>query len=309
MSAPGSRLQDLARRCLSPRTNERLIDPIVADIRVELDAARRTPAFARARILVRAYASFWIALAAHGLVETAGALTSASRLLWAAGTITGVSVTILIAIPIALVPSQFQTNVGWTVALYLVPQAVTVAAPLAVLWTVLAGRPGSAGSRRAIVIAGLAGSLVTLGAIASMPEANQAFREAVFTGARPPARGANEFGWSQLREAMRAHPEALTLRITYNARIALAAAPLVFGLVAAALPVLSRRRSYLQATVAGLVFLSWFSVVDEGTLYRLAEIVSPPLLTWTPTAAAVLCATLFAMASRAADAGAAGELF
>src|SRR5262249_44338613 len=71
MTLPGRRLRAWARRCCSPETLERLVDPILADLQSEYLSSRHEGRPWRRRVmLLKGYAGFWQAVVMDAMMAT-----------------------------------------------------------------------------------------------------------------------------------------------------------------------------------------------------------------------------------------------
>jgi lipopolysaccharide export LptBFGC system permease protein LptF len=318
MNEPGVRLYKLAVRVFHRDTMEYVIGPALADLQLEC-GARQSSRWRRSRVCLRAYASFWGAVAAHlwrGLIDgsphaTADDHRALRRVLLNAAAI-GVVVTVVLMLPAWLnragwagrSRSPFDRDLVRALPL-LVPQATPVALPAAMLfgtvWAVGASAPRTV--RRMVLALGVLCSLLSAGMLGwVIPEANQAYRVVVYRNvpgySQPPARGLNELTWPDLRNRIRdaeAHGvsgQASLLRFAYHGRMALVATPLIFAALAL---VLVRRPQRVVSSLLGLLlFVGYYTLfrfdrmVGQGTL-------PPVLAAWTPDlVAAILIAVMSA---------------
>jgi hypothetical protein len=282
---PGTRLRSLASRVCSPRTMERLIDPVIADMQREHDH-RTTTSGARERrwVLVQGYVAFWkvvgLWLPARWIARTARE-RSASPLgpALAAAAITMIAGTaLLVAAP--LWPLLRHERIGW-LFLSLLPQSFPLTIPEVLLVGVLTGtrdRPIASVTRRAILGVALAGSLASFATIVwAIPASNQAFRVAV--AGHEISRGFGEMPVNSLRDRAlesRSHgslEKAGSLLVAYHARWALvgaAGAFALFGLGVAAL----RARLSISGGVAVIAWVVYVTYFGELAIY-----VSPAVFT------------------------------
>jgi hypothetical protein len=243
---PGRRLRSLAGRVCSRSTMDRLIDPLIADMQCEDEQAnRRGQRWSRVWTLVEGYVAFWTVLLLHVpvistrrvLLEwTASDHRAIGRALGSAALTMIILTAVFIAPPLrGIIRNEGQ--IPWLLVL-LLPQSLPLSLPPSVFVGVLYGlrnRAVTFSVRRAILVIGLVGSLVSFGTIKwLMPAANQAFR--VTIARQHLVRGLNEMSFASLREQALAKKhdgrldQAGTLFFSYHARWALIGAALVFAL-------------------------------------------------------------------------------
>ncbi len=311
----------LARVC-SDATLARIVDPTLADMRVESNR----PAWLGYLALVRA-------LAAHGVMS----LPDRASRVWrdddramprlAALSLTAAFVT---ALPFVLMPMLGPARMALVgpidgmiprsartaeMFLLLLPQAMALTLPAALLVGVpiaLRGRSITPRIRRRGI------ALLVLFAIATgividriMPTTNQTYR--VLVSGQPVPRGPNETAFAGLRRQIAAlkgfhgsdeHVRFLEYRI--HLRMALIAAPLPLGLLALALTGtrFGRRRPWLVAVVGLAGYLLMLFPLDLAARTLIQRTALPPaLLAWFPMIViALLALTIQRRASTAASA-------
>jgi hypothetical protein len=241
---PGTRLRAWASRFCSPQTMDRLIDPVIADMRHE-DAVGGTGRWERHWVLLCGYAAFWRVVAHLPLrctKRSVRALVTSERL--AAGRGVCAAAATMLILTALLVALQWQpitigsNQVAWT-TLLLVPQTLPLTLPIVVLVGVLCGLRGRAPTtsiQGTVLVVGLVGSLLSLGTVRwLMPAADQAFRVAIARDAVFD-QGTNELAPASLREqALGDRNEgrlnrAGILLFAYHVRWAIIAAAVVFAL-------------------------------------------------------------------------------
>ena len=217
MTRPGDGLRWIAARFCDQRTMERLVEPIVADLQAEYDAAAAHAA-RRARWLVwRGYGAFWKALALHCIMSTfypsgSDSNDSMGRVVaFSLGALT--LMTALLILPPMLDASYFKWAGGplekLRLILLLVPQALPLSIPMGICIGVVCAMRARRTSPRHVA------AVLAIGAVATfavwtmlewgVPAANQAFREMVVAGLgdgrivhlEP---GLNELGLSRLSQ-------------------------------------------------------------------------------------------------------------
>jgi lipopolysaccharide export LptBFGC system permease protein LptF len=304
MSKPGVRLRSLASRVFHPDTMEYVIGPVLADLQLEC-TARQASRWRRSWVCLRAYLFFWSAVVAHllrslieGSVERTADDQLAMRRVFIHAAAIGAIVTALLMAPAwlnrpgstALPRSAFATDVA--LALLLIPQASPISIPAGMLFGILwaVRTPATRSIRRMILVLGIVCSLFSAAMIAFViPEANQAYRDVVYQGmmryGHPPAKGANELSWRELRDRINEEntlgglADTRMLRLAYHTRIALPATPLIFAMFA--LLLVTRPRPFTSCFLGLLLFVGYYTLmvlsrrVADGTL-------SPIAVAWTP---------------------------
>jgi hypothetical protein len=258
MSRPaGVVLRALAEWICEADAIERVIDPTLADFRLEHEEATRRGHHWRSRRLRVAVSIALIAAVVMCTRDRLWRIVTAPRTGdegTLAPTLIASSVAALAALMLFVLPllSIFD-RIHWRIVLYAIPQAVPLAIPVGLTVGVLASLRRARASTRvnaqllAIAIGCSVPSSVALAWI--VPGANQAFRELAFRqispdppGAsqprRPLARGVNELTVGELKQQMRASspgdPVAPIVPFVYYQRWALASATAVMMLFALA---------------------------------------------------------------------------
>lgn len=320
MSRTGVRLRAFIARYLDARTMELFVDPVLADLQSEHEAAACNGERWRAR---------WIWLTGH--------TSLAKVLVWAGGrqvlrrlhaasvhespyrrhafgpafAVALAIVTVLVA-AMALPLARVDTPAAEIPVLLvlLMPQALPMALPIALAVGVLDwSRRRPVGVRGGAEVAGLVlacslASFIILAHVA--PDANQLFRQQVARlalGVTPAAlpRGVNELTLGQLRTQLLASQDGNAtadggiLARNYHRRFAMAAASPVFAIfaLAAAARWRHRRRTMLLVAVAGIT--AYFFLLPG--LGRALFATLPAVSAWTPNVALVLA--VVAMSSKA----------
>jgi lipopolysaccharide export LptBFGC system permease protein LptF len=304
MSKPGVRLRGLASRVFHPDTMEYVIGPVLADLQLEC-TARHASRWRRSWVCLRAYWFFWSAVVAHlwrslidGSVDRSPDDQLAMRRVFINAAAIGVIVTAVLIVPAwfyrAESAASLRTNLDTDIvrALLLIPQATPISLPAGMLFGTLwaVRKPATRSVRRMVVVLGISCSLFSAAMIGwVIPEANQAYRVVVYQKmlgySQPPARGANELTWHDLRDRVieantrGASPETRLFRLSYHTRIALVATPLIFAMFAL---ILVRRPRPLTSCFLGLLlFVGYYTLmllsrrVADGTL-------SPLAVAWMP---------------------------
>jgi hypothetical protein len=216
MTPPGCRLRAFAARFCSPRTLDRLIDPVIADLQAEHRDARAAG---------RIWTSRWVIVAGYFSLLKAVSAYGCQRFLqpphdWPADDRRALDRTIafsaaaLMALSILLIgPVLYQSPSQIYLVAFLIPQSLPLAVPVAFAVGMVCGLAGhvvSARLTRAVLGMALAGSCVSLAATAWLiPAAGQAYRVAIAhqidETAGPqatPTKGAIELTLGELREQM-----------------------------------------------------------------------------------------------------------
>jgi lipopolysaccharide export LptBFGC system permease protein LptF len=290
MSLPGSRLRAFAVSICRSSTVERLVDPIISDLRIEC-AAVSGSSWRRRGVLLRAYVSFWKALVVHTALSIGRRGEAGDRALFRRAIgfacLGFAVVTVLLALPplvdgIRLDGGKVQQL---TLALTLIPQALPISIPIGVCIGIMSAIRARTPTRHDLLVTltiGLSAACLVWAVIEwGVPLGNQKFRELV-TAALTDGRivhlepGLNELGFSGL--ARRTDVAAIR---HYHLLWALsfAAIPLaVFTLaVAARVRRAAPRALLILVTVAGYYAVLW---VSDSSLRHGA----PVLVAWMPNA-------------------------
>lgn len=305
----------LARIC-SAETMARVVDPTLADMRVE-----------SGRSEWRGYLAPVRALGLYAVTSAPGAMadvwTGDQRAL-PRGLAACAAATVVFAAPLIAVPAKSALRISPYAVALLVPQSLGLALPMSVLCAIpLAFRKLS--NRRRLLIQGTVVSMLCAAAnlvvmIQMIPGANQAFREEVHRQIHPAhgdvalTPGPMEMTLHELREQIEAAqatrerltPEGMaTIRrfeYTYHVKLALSAVPVPLGLLAVAITIAARGRARSIAVGIGsaLVYVYGIFAVDSWTvqLLKRSDAVSPVVLAWAPTLLIAALATVVLWKSR-----------
>lgn len=293
----------LARLC-SADTMARIVDPTLADVRVE-----------DGRLTWRGCLALMRALTLHAALSAPGALVRIyedddhaiprAALLSLAGAF-------VVALPFVLLPmlGSLRSDLIGPVArviprsartaemfVLLVPQAMALTLPAAILLAFPVAFGGLATTprirRRATALLILYTVLTGVVIDRIMPRTNQAFR--VLVSGQPVPRGSNETTFAGLRREMATlrtfhGADALLRRVEYtlHLRMALACAPFPLGLLALALSAtrFGRRRRWLVASGGLACYLLVVPLLQVLALFLLRRTALPPaLLAWSPMVA------------------------
>jgi lipopolysaccharide export LptBFGC system permease protein LptF len=289
MSGPGSWLRTFAVLVCRSSTVERLIDPIISDLRIEYNASAANSLRQRG-VLLRAYVGFWKALALHTALSICGRSEHAEQVVFRR--VIGVSflgfalVTATLVLPpllggfTGIVTGQARQVM---LALTLIPQALPISIPIGVCIGVMTATRARALTRRDILVTlaiGFTAACIVWAVIEwGLPWGNHRFREIAISAVTDGRvvhiePGLNELGFSGL--ARRTDLRAVRL---YHMMWALtfAAIPLaLFTLAAAARMRRTASRVFLiLATVFVYYAILW---VSDSSLRQGA----PVLVTWAP---------------------------
>jgi uncharacterized membrane protein len=285
----------LAARLLDPSTMERLIDPVIADLQREHAEAVRHGRLWRARwVLVASFIAFCKVAAVALFAANRPGARAIVVALSAAAPLTALA----IGVGLASTPATIHTrgNMGWLI-FYLVPQAIAISLPVCLalgLFVWIRGA-GTGQSRRTILwLMRLAVLLAVANAGWITPAANTAYRNVV-VGAEA-LRGVNELSFIELGQRVYqgspggALDGPLPMAFWLNARLALAIAPVLLGVLALTAASARRRRP-----AAVIVFTTLTVFVGCYLLFPDYEIAS--LMRWLPAAAIAWLPTGFVMAT------------
>ena len=292
MSRPGDFVRRIAVQVCSDRMRRRLIDPAVADLQAEVADARRSGSTWRATgALIAGYISLAkvLVIAAWGDLRQSAATWERHEITGALGAALIAGAVISVASLLLALPFILQTSYpdpGW-LSVYLIPSTLPLSVPLGLAVATAWALHGAARTRKVASVVLLTAALTSAAMFVNMvwviPDANQAFREAVAAKVNPagpvPRRGSNELRLSELRVALREaqalgrDDEAWQLEATYYRKWTLSVTPLaIVGLVVtlAFTRLWTRRR--LTVTVCGVFFVAHFPLwMSPGTLASVAR--------------------------------------
>jgi hypothetical protein len=307
MTRPGTRLRSWASHLLDPSTMERLIDPAIADLQHEYEEALRrglawrgrwvriTGCIAFAKVLAVAAGG----AAGRGLRDGNPAEDRAvgrTTLFSLAATIVLTVVTIWLPLQRAVLLGRPMIWLAW----YWVPQALSVAAPMGVVFGILAGHRGGTSTRRTQWIIAALTLVISLAMFANVawaiPTSNQAFRE--MAAGRPLVRGTNELALSILRSVSPAQ---------FHVHVAIAFSPLALGLLALSVAA-ARRGSYSRIVMCAMALaigVAYYVLLYNANAAALSGRL-PPLAGWLANVVFFALALLLFGLPHAADARKAG---
>jgi lipopolysaccharide export LptBFGC system permease protein LptF len=294
----------LARVC-SADTMSRIVDPTLADLRVEDGRLTWRGAVTLARALVIHVITSTPAIIARVYSEDERAIPRAAgvALLGALAAALAFVAPPLIEMMRQAPPPRIHA-LFFEASLLLLPQAVVLTLPAGLLLAfplVFRNRERTRTLRRRALA--LAAAFVVVAAVVmvwGVPRANQAFRELLMDPRGHLAPGPNEMGFGELREhidVLKLTPggrvAARRLDYLYSLRIALISAPLPLGVLALALAStpLGRRRPWLIGTSAVIAYIcALFPMYVAAEALVRASALPPWLLAWLPTACIVALA-------------------
>ncbi|HET6956776.1 MAG TPA: LptF/LptG family permease [Vicinamibacterales bacterium] len=292
MSRPGDRLRALAAQVFDADTMEHLIDPVLADLQTEyLDASREG----------RVWRRRWVRLAGYfAFIKVA---VRPARVFLAV---------MFVVTMLMIVPPYMGLAHGLTARLlYLLPQALVVAIPIALTIALAWSRPARWSGQwlRTVVAAGVMCSALSFVTLAWWtPSANQAFRVSLtreFGGQTDPPRGLPELTIGELRRQVNwagtVHAEWHELAFTYYMRWAFPFASLSLVLLMLALHRrgVARRRLVLAALP---IIFGYYVLMYAGRAYGIAGDVgelTAAAAAWMPNVIVILAAAaMFAFGPR-----------
>jgi hypothetical protein len=291
MTRPGARLRSIAARFFDPSTMERLIDPVIADLQCEhADAMRRGHIWRARWIRVAGCIAFW---KVAGLAAFGGDKPGARAIgvaLSAALPLTALAICVALWNTRATIDSR-GTQV-WLV-LYLVPQALAISVPVCLglgLFMWIRGEGADASSRRTVLWL-MRGALVL--AVANVgwitPAANNAYRDVIARKA-----GANELTFIELGHRVyegspRDAGDPLPVTFWFNARLALAVAPVLLSVLALT-GATAKRRGPSAAIVAVTlaVFAGCYVLFPADEIAVLTRWLPAAAIAWLPNALVVI---------------------
>jgi len=300
---PGARLRAVATRLCDSTTIERVIEPLLADLRLEYaDAVKRG----------RLWKSRWVRFAGYLTFMKVLAICGSERFLqraerWTAdedralARTIGISTVAMVATACLLL-APYRASFGvhsseWRVLAYLIPQAIPLAIPvgftLGTLWG-LKSRVVSRQLKRVVLTLAIICSLASFGTTAWIrPAANQAFREFTFrrivrdesASTRTLPKGPNELTLAELRQRLRSRPDAdrvdRNIEFTYHMVLALPWATLALAFFALSVNQWRIRRVGLCAIAFSTCF-GYYVLLVTGRTYALDGTLPAYAAAWLP---------------------------
>ena len=303
---PGAGLRAVAMRLCDSVTIERVIDPVLADLRIEYaDAVKRGRLWKSRWLRFAGYLTFMKVLAICGCERflqraerwTADEDRALARTI-AISSVAIVATTFLLLAPPMLRLSFRVHSSEWRVLAYLIPQAIPLAIPvgftLGTLWG-LKSRAVSRHVKRAVLTLAIIGSLASFGTMAWIrPAANQAFREFIFSriahdrnasAHTAPSKGTNELTLAELRQRLRSGPDAdrinRNIEFTYHMVWALPWATLALALFALSINQWRIGRIGLCA-IAFSTYFGYYLLLFTGRTYALDGTLPAYAAAWLP---------------------------
>jgi hypothetical protein len=313
-------LRTLAARLCAPESLERVIDPTLADFRLEMqDAAGQRWKRGYLRLATGAAFVKVVVLCGYHRVRHWHSTSDETRAL--NRTACASLIAALVALALFMLPPLLRMpSIWWPAVLYLVPQAVPLAFPMGLTIGILCGlRPGNVSHRvrTSVVVAAVVCSVVSFAVMAwVLPMGNQAFRECVHVQLRGgdsnvmrasrPQKGLNELTIAELRRRLTvSFPDERGRRLvtfSYYERWAFPCATVTLALLAIAIVSRWRLPQFVVWVVAGSTFWAYYLVMFAGREYALAGTVPAVAAAWLPNAVgAVAIALLDACPSRPID--------
>ena len=283
----------LAHLC-SADTMARVVDPTLADMRVE-----------SGRPSSMGYLALAHALTLHGLTSLPASCSRLyhddERALPRGVAVLALATFVLTAVLVAI-PAKSVARSSWYAVFLLVPQALAMSLPMSLLPAIpMTLRRTPNGRRlvtRGLVLSGLCAAATFVVMIQALPDANQAFRVETAKQIDPAVahipRGPIEMTLHGLREQIAilsltpgGAVEARRFEYTIQMKLAMSAIPLPLGLLAIAITLASggRARSIAIGMGAAVVYVYAVFAADAWTVHwlRRSDAISPAILAWTPT--------------------------
>ena len=314
-------LRARAARWCSARTMERVIEPALADVQTEYEAAARDGRLWRSRwIRIAGHAAFlkvlaWV-MAERALDVLRGTAASDRHALgrtfavFAAVTALGTG---LLTLPPLLAEGSRPSRPSSTIwlGILLIPQAVPLSIPVGLTFGILWGLGRAAASRRsrALVLVGAVFScvvsLATIGWV--MPAANQAYRESI--AGVTIAKGANELTLIELGKVLESGQyESIgmvsprgrrSVAMAYHVRLALSLAPFVLSLFALVWTRRQRGRVPIVAVGCAMTVGYYLILSFAGRAYTFDRAMSAVAAAWAANVAFLTLSAMLWISSRA----------
>jgi lipopolysaccharide export LptBFGC system permease protein LptF len=271
-------LRARAARWSSARTMERVIEPALADVQTEYEAAAQDGRIWRSRwIWITGHAAFLKVLAwvtAERALDVLRGATARDRhalgrtfAVFAAVTALGTG---LLTLPPLLAESSRPPGTIW-LGILLIPQAVPLSIPVGLTFGILWGLGRVAASRRSralVFVAAVVSCVVSFATLAwVMPAANQAYRQSI--AGVTIAKGANELTLVELERLIESGQYATigmgsprgrrSVAMAYHVRWALSLAPFVLSVFA--LVWTRRQRGRVSIVAVGCAMTSGYYLV------------------------------------------------
>lgn len=289
---PGRALHRLASLICDKKSVERVVEPAIADLQKE--CARGGSWVGRASDLLVGYVAVVrvLIICVFDVSDWADGerLAVKRSLIWALVLMCAL-VVLLILLPFSRFPEAIRDA---RTAATLVPQALPLAVPIALILSIAFGLPvrPAMGSVKIMLLAALSASLLSLATLVwALPAGSDAFREIVaesmareyrddLLGAQ---KGPGEMTLSELRRGAAAAPPQSVLALRYSwqfhLRSALAAATLALAAFLIAVPASTRRARGLFALAS---CLAYWALLYMGQFATLARFITPMVGAWLP---------------------------
>ena len=303
MKRPGRWLRTGAAWLCTTQTMERVIDPVVADVQAEYEEAVRTERWWRAAgICVSGYSAFWKAVSLHTLQSGPRALwrgiaadgwTLGRMIVWSL--VAFLIVTLLLAAPPLI--GVYPRHQSWLMLTLLdLPQAIALSIPIALPLGVVCGMPGtglSARRIRGVLLLAIVAMLLALGAMLSIPAADDAYRVALAEELELRGRsyslqgGPSAMSRSELAARSKHYDvaglprDARTFRRAYHIRFAIPAATIVLTLFALGIcgTLHGRARRLVVITIAFGVYWAILALAEwNPSVPAIASVWAPNLV-------------------------------
>jgi lipopolysaccharide export LptBFGC system permease protein LptF len=293
---------------------DRLIDPLIADLQVEYAEMQRRRAPWKARwVRLVSLLAFAKVLALAGVVDAwhafEGTPTKPVRLsVFVFVTATILSTAYFVYAEQSAVRVLNPHASPTLLTIYVVPSALPLTVAIGMTFAIVCGL-GAARLTDTLTAGALGGAAVcSIVMLANMtwivPDSNQAYRELVYGG--PVARGDRELTYGNLRwridwyQAIGLRPdEVRRLEVTYYGRSAIAAAPVILGMLALAFVRRPRRttglRRALTATGICLVYYGLLITAEEAGIWTMWPVA---VIMWSPNIACAILAGALAWPGR-----------
>ena len=311
-------LRATAARWCSARTMERVVEPALADVQTEYEAAARDGRIWHSRwIWIAGHVAFlkvlmWV-FAASAIDAVRGATANdrhaLGRTLAVFVAVTALGTGLLTLPPLVAEWSRLSSIV-W-LGILLIPQAVPLSIPVGLTFGILWGLGRVAASRRSrslVLAAAVVSSVVSFATLAwVMPAANQAYRQSI--AGVTIARGANELTLTELGRVLESGQDASIgmgsprgrrgVALAYHVRWALSLAP--FALSLFALVWTRRQRGRVPIVAAGCAMTVGYHLVLflAGRAYAFDRTMSAVAAAWAPNMAFLMLSALLWIGSRA----------
>ena len=264
MRPPGDRLRSIALRLCAPHGMDRVMDPVISDVRTEYAEAMRQRNIWRGRwICLVGCVTFWKVLTLHAAMRAVPVTREwiaddddaiGRTLTYSTVAITGITLFFVI-LPLWTIRNSVTAATAPRLLVGLMARALSVGVPVGVATGIVAALGGHHASRRirrAILLMGSASCVLMFVLVAwILPVANSTFRE--LGAQRPVMRGPRELTINE--------PGSKGARLEYHERWAASLATVVLGTFAYAVATATRFR--LASIMIGVVgsILYWFSFV------------------------------------------------